>query len=64
MSYITNSSAPRNKNNLNSLTTNSTGTDPAGWRRWWAIEAERIGTDWPSVLRFHLNIVDSLRSSS
>jgi hypothetical protein len=47
-----------------SSTVISTGTDPAGWRRWWADEAERCGADWASVIGLHLSIVDSLRRSS
>jgi hypothetical protein len=46
------------------ITARSTGTDPAGWRRWWRDEAARVGSDWPSVLKLHLGIVDSLRGSS
>jgi hypothetical protein len=28
---------------------NSTGTDPEGWRRWWAAESIRIGTNWIGI---------------
>jgi hypothetical protein len=28
----------------------STGTRPSDWRRWWAAESERTGTDWKSLL--------------
>jgi hypothetical protein len=31
-------------------TSSSTGTDPAGWRHWWAAESERVGTDWKSLM--------------
>jgi len=27
----------------------STGTDPAGWRRWWAQQSEIDGTTWKSL---------------
>jgi hypothetical protein len=28
----------------------STGTRPRDWRRWWAAESERTGTNWKSLL--------------
>jgi hypothetical protein len=62
MSYLTNSSTLRNNNN--SLTPPSTGTDPDGWRQWWLAKAKAAGSDWPSLIRFHLEIVDLLRGSS
>jgi hypothetical protein len=46
-----------------SATITSTGTDPDGWRRWWADEAIRVGTDWPSIINAHLTIVDQLRDA-
>jgi hypothetical protein len=46
------------------LTPSSTGRSPADWRRWWAEESARTGSDWPSVLGLHLSITDSLRRSS
>jgi hypothetical protein len=45
-------------------TLSSTGTNPDGWRRWWAIEAERVGTNWRSLLSLHLEICDHLRAAS
>jgi hypothetical protein len=47
-----------------STTVTSTGTDPDGWRRWWAAEAVRTGTNWRSLLIFHFEISDRLRASS
>src|SRR5262249_29799528 len=32
-------------------TISSTGTDPAGWRRWWREQAQIDGTDWSSLHR-------------
>jgi len=32
------------------ITSNSTGTCPDGWRAFWATEARRSGSDWPSLL--------------
>jgi len=42
---------------------NSTGTDPAGWRAWWATESAANGSDWQSIITAHLTIVDQLRDA-
>jgi hypothetical protein len=42
----------------------STGTDAAGWRRFWADESIRVGTNWRSLLSLHLEICDHLRAAS
>jgi hypothetical protein len=52
--------APLGTRGKSDPTPSSTGTDPAGWRRWWADESVRVGTDWPSVLGLHLSIADAL----
>jgi hypothetical protein len=36
-----------------SVTAVSTGSSPEGWRRWWAAEAKRCGTDLQTLLRQH-----------
>ena len=41
---------------------NSTGTDPTGWRAWWATESAANGSDWQSIITAHL-IVDQLRDA-
>jgi hypothetical protein len=41
----------------------STGTDAAGWRRFWADESIRVGTNWRSLLSL-LEICDHLRAAS
>jgi hypothetical protein len=46
------------------LIASSTGTNPEGWRRYWAGESERIGTNWRSVIELHLAIVSRLQASS
>jgi hypothetical protein len=45
------------------VTVVSTGDNPADWRRWWAVESDRVGSDWPSVIGLHLTIVDQLRDA-
>jgi hypothetical protein len=47
-----------------SATVTSTGTDPAGWRRWWVAESERIGTNWQSLITLHFAICNRLQESS
>jgi hypothetical protein len=47
-----------------STTFSSTGTNPDGWRRWWATEADRIGTNWRSLIELHFEICTRLRASS
>jgi hypothetical protein len=42
----------------------STGTDPAGWRRYWAIEARRCGSDWISIAQTVSGIMYTLVGSS
>jgi hypothetical protein len=42
-------SATASKSSFEILIT-STGTRPSDWRRWWAAESERTGTDWKSLL--------------
>jgi hypothetical protein len=32
------------------ITNLSTGTDPAGWRAWWAAESKLAGTDWHTLI--------------
>jgi hypothetical protein len=55
-----NTSTATSKSSSVDILINSTGTCPADWRQWWLAN----GSDWPSVLGLHLNIVDSLRRSS
>jgi hypothetical protein len=47
MTYTT-SSATRKPPEVIAL---STGSDPEGWRLWWAHETKREGTDWASLGR-------------
>jgi hypothetical protein len=47
-----------------SATVTSTGTDPAGWRRWWRAESKRIGSDWHSLIGLHFQICNRLQASS
>jgi hypothetical protein len=44
-----------------SATVISTGTDPAGWRQWWAAQSQRDGADWRSLLDQHQDILNRLR---
>jgi hypothetical protein len=44
-----------------STTAPSTGTDPDGWRQWWAVESARIGSDWRSLLDQHQEVLKRLR---
>jgi len=44
--------------------TGSTGTCPADWRRWWASESIRIGTNWRCLSELHWQIVERLRANS
>jgi hypothetical protein len=47
-----------------SATVTSTGTDPAGWRRWWRIESARSGSDWRSLINLHFEICNRLQAIS
>jgi hypothetical protein len=49
---------------LSELYLSSTGSCSADWRRWWAAEAERIGTNRRSLIELHFQICDRLRASS
>jgi len=60
MFNLSNSSASYNSN----VTAPSTGADHAGWRGWWQAQANRQGSDWPSLIGPHFTITDSLRSTS
>jgi hypothetical protein len=42
----------------------STGCCVADWRRYWAIESVRCGSDWQSLISTHLDIADLLRRVS
>jgi hypothetical protein len=61
MSCIAISSTPHKRN---SLTTNSTGTDPAGWPLWWRQQSIAAHADWQSLIDLHFSITDLLRRSS
>jgi hypothetical protein len=56
MSFLASSSAW----NKSSLTSYSTGLDPAGWREFWRVH----GTSWRSLIDLHFEICDRLRASS
>jgi hypothetical protein len=45
-------------------TTPSTGTDPAGWRQWWAVQSRLDGTDWRSLIGLHFEICNRLQAIS
>ena len=45
---------------MTALTVVSTGTNPEGWRAWWAIESGRCGTDWESLLGQHREVFQYL----
>jgi hypothetical protein len=38
-----------------------TARSTSNWAEWWRAEAERVGTDWPSVIAAHFAIADLLR---
>jgi hypothetical protein len=44
-----------------SATMTSTGTDPAGWRCWWAVQSRLDGSDWRSLLDQHQDVLNRLR---
>jgi hypothetical protein len=39
----------------------SSGTTRDGSREWWTAEAERVGSDWPSIIAQHFRVCDDLR---
>ena len=43
------------------LSSSGTGVD-GGWRRWWATEAQRSGTDWSSLHQQHVEAWRRIRS--
>jgi hypothetical protein len=57
MAFIPNSSAWHKPADLTALST----TD---WRAWWATEAERIGSNWQSLISLHFAICNRLQASS
>jgi hypothetical protein len=42
----------------------STEDVPTGWRRWWAIESARVGTDWRGLISLHFEICNRLQAIS
>jgi hypothetical protein len=47
-----------------SSTTSSTGTNPDGWRRWWAVQSQLDGTDWRGLISLHFDICTRLQAIS
>jgi hypothetical protein len=44
-----------------STTMTSTGTDPDGWRQWWAVQSQTDGCDWRGGLDQHQDVLNRLR---
>jgi hypothetical protein len=41
------------------ITPSSTGRSPADWRRWWAAESIKSGTDWVTLASQHIDALQA-----
>jgi hypothetical protein len=58
MAFLSNSSVPFKSE----LCLSSTGSNPAGWRRWWREESLIDGTDWTTLLAGADQVLRELRA--